>query len=125
MRLPSCNQDKGNEDMKRLHELLSEQFSGQPTLSWEGYRYYMEPEYEEDNIKNWHYLVPPGAVFDHYKHSLDHSPYEKVSPAAMKLYAQFHEITGRFPGRSDLPTNGPLNNDDIKTVLRRLLLSKK
>ena len=62
-----------------------------------GYRYRDEQDYEEDNIKTWHYGKPPGGDWE----VIDLSPYAHVDEFMWALIVDFHKKNGRWPDRDE------------------------
>ena len=75
----------------------------------EGFKLEEQKDYEDDNIKIFHFITPPGGkeVF------VDHSPYERIDRATLERYAKFFEKHGRFPSRNDIQSCGPLYRRDL------------
>jgi hypothetical protein len=62
-----------------------------------GYRYRDEQDYEEDNIKTWHYGKAPGGDWE----VIDLSPYAHVDDFMWALIVDFHKKNGRWPDRDE------------------------
>lgn len=62
-----------------------------------GYRYRDEQDYEEDNIKTWHYGKAPGGDWE----VIDLSPYAHVDDFMWALIVDFHKKNKRWPDRDE------------------------
>lgn len=62
-----------------------------------GYRYRDEQDYEEDNIKTWHYGKAPGGDWE----VIDLSPYAHVDDFMWALIVDFHKKNKRWPNRDE------------------------
>lgn len=83
-------------------------------LSYLGFNLEQEQEREEDNMKIWHTAIMP----DGKRVTLDHSPYEMITPNVFKLYVLFFKQHKRFPTRADIKSNGPIHDEDMERLSR-------
>ena len=61
------------------------------------YQYRDEQDYEEDNIKTWHYGKAPGGDWE----MIDLSPYARVDNFMWELLVDFHKKNNRWPNRDE------------------------
>lgn len=99
--------------MKLLRELM-EQFRGGPDIKLGPFTLKQHDDYEDDNIKTWHFVYKDGKEIA----TLDHSPYEQIDEDTFARYLAFYNKHGRFPSREDIDSNGPLNNDDVARLVQ-------
>lgn len=83
-------------------------------LSYLGFHLEQEEEREEDNIKIWHTVIMP----DGKRVTLDHSPYEMITPNVFKLYVLFFKQYKHFPTRADIKSPGPIHDEDMEKLSR-------
>ncbi len=73
-------------------------------------------ERDDDVIKLWHIVKSP----DGKEHTLDHSPYEHIDQATFDMYIAFYKRHGRFPGRKDINSRGPLGRKSLNKLVSTL-----
>lgn len=83
-------------------------------LSYLGFSLSQEEEREDDNIKIWHIVTTPTGE----QRTLDHTPYEMISPEVFAHYVLFYKEHKRFPNRQDINSNGPIHSEDIEKLSR-------
>ena len=74
----------------------------------DGYGYYEYDDVEEDNIKTWHIITPPGGK----ETALHHTPYEHLSKEDVTKYVEFHKKYDRFPQYGEFG-GGNLSKDQL------------
>ncbi len=87
-------------------------FQGQGP-SYLGFRLEQHEEREDDNSKIWHDIIMPDGKMV----SLDHSPYEWMTPHTFQQYVLFYKEHKRFPDRRDIDSNGPLHDEDLDRLM--------
>jgi len=75
-------------------------------MEYREFKYSLDRDYEDDNIKNWHIIVFPNGETDY----LDLSPYEFMTPEAFVRVVFYFQTYGHLPQRK---TNGPLRLEDL------------
>ena len=78
-----------------------------------GFKLEQEEEFEDDNVKLFHYITDPHGK----KHWLDHSPYERIDQGTFADYVAYFKAHGRFPTRDDLNLRSPLTSSDVVTLV--------
>jgi hypothetical protein len=66
----------------------------------DGYTCEQVTEYEEDNYKEFHFVVSP----DGERHFLNHTPYEDMGREDFAHYVRFHQKWGYMPERREVET---------------------
>lgn len=64
-------------------------------ITYDGYKCWQETEYEEDNYKEFHFIISP----DGERHFLHHNPYEDMRLMDFVKYCEFHKKWGYMPER--------------------------
>lgn len=65
------------------------------SIHHDGYMYQYSDEYEDDNVKRWHYAMAPG---DKDFTTLERSPYLPMEKEDFAKFVAFHKEHGRWPG---------------------------
>ena len=93
---------------------------------YKDYRIEYDTEYEEDNIKNFYYIYPPGNNSE--SHFADVSPY--TASNILESYIDWHIEYGWFPSRKQLRDRaglnivGPVTVENLEDAKLNLLLSE-